>query len=114
MRKWIFFLIPIFFAPCITHGIEEQVVQVSSKDEVHDLDEQIDLLNEKKNLYLSKASQAQNQGDRLQFQNNNLLDAKRFWQMSDFYNKKAQWIDEKISILEKRKSELLSESGAHK
>jgi FtsZ-binding cell division protein ZapB len=83
----------------------------NSRDELLEINQEIDKLTNQRNLYLAKATRLQNQGDRLQFENNNLIDARRAWQQAQIHREIATRIQEEIDILEKRKQKLLQESS---
>ena len=81
------------------------------QQEVQELDRWINRLTNRRNLELAKATQAQNQGDRLQFQRNQLLDARRAWDKADTHREIAARLDEEIVKLETKKSLILDEHG---
>ncbi len=89
-------------------------VQPGWKNEVADIDKEIDKLQNQRNLYLAKATRLQNQGDRLQFENNNLIDARRAWQQAQIHREIATRIQEEIDQLEQRKQKILESNGALK
>jgi FtsZ-binding cell division protein ZapB len=81
------------------------------KAEISEIDQEIDKLKNQRNLYLAKATRLQNQGDRLQFENNNLIDARRAWQQAQIHREIATRIQEEIDTLEKRKNQILEAHG---
>lgn len=81
------------------------------KTEVSEIDKEIDKLTNQRNLYLAKATRLQNQGDRLQFEHNNLIDARRAWQQAQIHREIATRIQEEIDGLEKRKKQILEAHG---
>ena len=87
------------------------VASQESRDQLSEINQELDKLINQRNLYLAKATRLQNQGDRLQFENNNLIDARRAWQQAQIHREIATRIQEEIDILEKRKQKLLQESG---
>ena len=87
------------------------VASQESRDELSEINQELDKLINQRNLYLAKATRLQNQGDRLQFENNNLIDARRAWQQAQIHREIATRIQEEIDILEKRKQKLLQESS---
>lgn len=89
-------------------------VQPGWKNEVAEIDKEIDKLQNQRNLYLAKATRLQNQGDRLQFENNNLIDARRAWQQAQIHREIATRIQEEIDQLEQRKIKILESNGALK
>lgn len=87
------------------------VASQDSRDELSEINQEIDKLTNQRNLYLAKATRLQNQGDRLQFENNNLIDARRAWQQAQIHREIATRIQEEIDILEKHKQKLLQQSS---
>lgn len=81
------------------------------KQEVETIDQAVIKLTDLRNKELSKAAWAQNQGDRLQFQSHNLLDARRYWNEADTSREIAARYQEEIDKLELRKQEIYEEQG---
>lgn len=82
------------------------------RDEVTQIDEAIAKLTNLRNLELAKAARAQDQGDRLQFNANNVTDARRYWQEADTSREIAARYQEEIDKLELRRQEILKKHGA--
>ena len=85
--------------------------QADWQQEVTGLDEQIKKLKNLRNLHLAKAARAQNQGDRLQFQKNDLLDARRYWAIAEENQQIADRIQKTVVSLEERRNQILIEHG---
>jgi len=81
------------------------------KQEVETIDQAVIKLTDLRNKELSNAAWAQNQGDRLQFQSHNLLDARRYWNEADTSREIAARYQEEIDKLEVRKKEILDQQG---
>ena len=81
------------------------------KQEVETIDQAVVKLTDLRNKELSNAAWAQNQGDRLQFQSHNLLDARRYWNEADTSREIAARYQEEIDKLEVRKKEILDQQG---
>jgi len=81
------------------------------KEEVHELDHEIDRLVNQRNMHLAKATRYQNQGDRLQFNRNNLLDARIAWQQAEINREIAERIQKEIDILEGKRTDILKAHG---
>ena len=64
-----------------------------------------------RNKELAHAAWAQNQGDRLQFQPQNLLDARRYWLEAEESRETAARYQSEIDQLEDRKTQLLKKEG---
>ena len=79
----------------------------SQLEEVKALDEAIEKLKELKRKELASATWSQNQGDRLQFRSENLMDAKRHWKRADRSREMAEKVQDQIDQLEERKKEIL-------
>lgn len=75
------------------------------------MNEEIDKLINQRNLYLAKATRLQNQGDRLQFEPNNLIDARRAWQQAQINREIATRIQEEIDTLEKQRQAFYETHG---
>ena len=87
-------------------------VEASSKNELAEINKEIDKLTNQRNLYLAKATRLQNQGDRLQFESNNLIDARRAWQQAQINREIATRIQEEIDQLEGRKKKITGVQAA--
>jgi len=81
------------------------------QQEVATIDQAVDKLTDLRNKELAKAAWAQNQGDRLQFQSHNLIDARRYWNNADTSREIAERYQYEIDKLEARKKELLEGQG---
>lgn len=81
------------------------------KEEVSNIDDAVVRLTDLRNKELARAAWAQNQGDRLQFRNNNLLDARRYWNEAETSREIAARYQEEIDKLEMRKKEVLERQG---
>lgn len=68
------------------------------------LDCRIHELKEIKRGFEATALRAENQGQRLQFDNENYLEARRYLKMAEVYRKKAKAIQDEIDRLEKIKA----------
>ncbi|GAB4184808.1 MAG: hypothetical protein Tsb0015_01300 [Simkaniaceae bacterium] len=81
------------------------------QEQIQKYDSQIRKKTNQKNLHLAKAARAQDQGDRLQFQQGNLLDARRYWQIADYHREQAQLLEKEIQLLQLEKQQLLQKHG---
>jgi len=79
----------------------------SWEQEVKVLEQTVSELIDLRNKELAKAAWEQNQGDRLQFQPHNLIDARRYWDSADASRKMAEYYQCQIDKLEARRKELL-------
>jgi hypothetical protein len=108
-----FFLLIVCISVAFSQGrylkARENPEKSDWKIEVESIDKQIKEKTDQKNLALSKAAQAQNQGDRLQFNQNNLLDARRYWQVADAYRQQAALLDLEIELLKNKRAQILKE-----
>ena len=77
------------------------------KQEVANIDDVVVKLIDLRNKELARAAWAQNQGDRLQFESGNLLDAYRYWNEAETSREIAARYQEEIDKLEHRKKEVL-------
>lgn len=76
------------------------------REEIQIIDDAINQLSELRNKELAKATRAQNQGDRLQFNTQNLLDARRYWAEADSSREIADRAQREIDKLEEKKSQI--------
>lgn len=81
------------------------------KQEVATIDEAVVKLSDLRNKELANAAWAQNQGDRLQFQSHNLIDARRYWNEAETSREIAARYQEEIDKLELRKRKVLEQQG---
>lgn len=81
------------------------------QEELQTIDQAIDKLTDLRNKEIAKAARAQDQGDRLQFQSQNLMDARRAWQEADNSREIAARYQQEIDKLELRKQEILKQHG---
>lgn len=75
--------------------------------ELDQIQSQIHRKINEKNMHLGKAARARDEGDRLQFRDGHLIDARRSWQNADFHEQQARNLDNEIRALEERKARLL-------
>ena len=79
--------------------------------EVHNIDEATSKLSDLRDKELAKAARRQNDGDRLQFQPHNLLDAKQAWADADASREVAARYQKEIDQLTVRKNSILEKHG---
>lgn len=77
------------------------------QSELDQIQSQIHRKINEKNMHLGKAARARDEGDRLQFRDGHLIDARRSWQNADFHEQQARNLDYEIRALEERKARLL-------
>ncbi len=65
------------------------------------------------NLHLAKAARAKDQGDRLQFQQDNLIDARRYWKIAEYHEQQAFLLQKEIQFLQQEKQVLLNKHDVH-
>ena len=103
--KW-FALGVVFCCVSVIALVKEQPSE-NWEQEAATIDQTVENLIDLRNKELANAVWAQNQGDRLQFQSNNLMDARRYWNEADTSREIAARYQEEIDKLELRKQELL-------
>lgn len=101
------------FLPLYTFA-DEMILPTASQSEYDDLSQQIKILEDERDKYRAKAARALDQGDRLQFENGMLTDARRYWVLAESYTEIANEIDQKIIELKKRREELLPKNAQKK
>lgn len=107
--KW-FVMGMILCTLSLTALVKEQPPE-NWKQEVTTIDHTVEKLIDLRNKELARAAWAQNQGDRLQFQSHNLIDARRYWNEADTSREIAARYQEEIDKLELRKKTLLEAQG---
>lgn len=108
-----FFLVALllFFLPACSSADNQSYAVTGWHSQLCTIDAAIDKLTNLRDLELAKASRAQDQGDRLQFRNNELMDARRYWQQAENSKEIAARYQEEIDKLEVQRAELLREHG---
>jgi len=81
------------------------------QDQIDQIDAQIKELKEMKRGYEARAIRAENQADRLQFEDHFVLETRRYYRIADENRAKADKIQEEIDRLEAAKSELLKKNS---
>ncbi len=81
------------------------------KEEVKQIDQQIEQLEDLQDKYRSNARRNTNNAMRWQFQNENYLDARRAWDRASEDKQKIQEIQDQIDDLQLRKKKILKEYG---
>lgn len=107
--KWLTFGF-ILCSMSLTALVKEQPPQ-NWQQEVVTIDQAVEKLTDLRNKELANATWAQNQGDRLQFQSHNLIDARRYWNQADSSREIAARYQAEIDKLEARKKILLEKNG---
>ena len=78
----------------------------SSAEEIQQIDAQIEQLQEIKRGFEGKAIRAENQADRLQFEDQYVVETRRYYRIADENREKARKVQEEIDRLEARKAQL--------
>lgn len=108
-------LLLLLFSFLLTQPLISLVKEQSPENwkiEVDSIDQTVDRLTDLRNKELARAARAQNQGDRLQFNNQNLVDARRYWNEADSSREIAARYQQEIDQLELRKQEILKKQGS--
>jgi len=103
---FVFMLLFCSFACTITDKENKDPVKETVLEEMQVSDkwtnqQKIDFLKEKKLKYESKAINAENQAQRLQFKQGDLQDAKRLWREAEINRQISNELQKKIDELEK-------------
>ncbi|GAB5411660.1 MAG: hypothetical protein ChlgKO_07740 [Chlamydiales bacterium] len=112
MKKILFYLMVVATLPGCTSELNSpsgEVTKSNWQEKVSVLDQAIIRKQNLSDLYRAKATRAKNQGDRLQFNPNNLGDARRYWNVADYYNEQADQLDQEIVVLEQEKQSILDQ-----
>lgn len=120
LRKF-FLLFSIVMAVFSSCGASEAIANQPSKPtekglsdwqkQVLDLDREIDEKENRANLYRAKAANAQNRADRLQFNSPDVTEARRFWQLADYYNANAALLEKEVVALKELRAKILQENN---
>lgn len=103
----------IFFAPLKADcpfdapQVDQIDTSKSAKEQIAQIDEEIKDLELQKEKYLGKAARFQDQGDRLQFIDDYVVEARRYWELSDCALEIVDKIDQELSILRLQRDKLL-------
>lgn len=106
----VFFLAILLQTGCASEGLLAAKVSESGSNwqqQVNELDEKIVLLKRWQEGYRMTAEQAQFKADRLQFDQENLIDAKRLWKVAENATQKAQDLQVIINKLEEQRNGVL-------
>ena len=99
----------LVFGGVIIHATEKKVP--TWEVELGKIDNGIERLTDLRNLELAKAARHQDTGDRLQFQNNQLMEARRSWKMAETSREIADRYQEEIDKLEVKRQNILKKHG---
>lgn len=77
------------------------------QEQVRQIDSEIEELKDMKRGFEGRAIRAENQADRLQFEDKFVLETRRYYQVAEENREKAERVQEEIDRLEARKAELL-------
>jgi len=105
-----FFLMILFQVTCVTDGLyaaKSPEADYGWQGQVNELDEKIVLLKRWQEGYTMTSEQAQLKADRLQFEQENLIDAKRLWKIAENSKQKAQDLQVIIEKLEDQRNAIL-------
>lgn len=86
---------------------EKTVEEPSWQQNLDDINEKIVILKKWQEGYRMTAEQAQFKADRLQFEQDNLIDAKRLWKVAENANQKADDLQVIIAKLEAQRNDIL-------
>jgi len=102
MRLRLIVLLTVFCA-VFGYGNSKEI----NEEKIGNLQKQIEFLQQKKKEFEAKETYHMNQGDRLQFKDGELQEAKRHWKLAEFNKKMAGEMQTKINELEQEKQKLL-------
>ncbi len=85
----------------------ETAQEPSWQQNLDDINEKIVILKKWQEGYRMTAEQAQFKADRLQFEQDNLIDAKRLWKVAENANQKADDLQVIIAKLEAQRNDIL-------
>ncbi|MCF7806322.1 MAG: hypothetical protein K9M07_07230 [Simkaniaceae bacterium] len=85
--------------------VEQQ--SISDQQYLALLNEEIERLEDERNKYIARAARFQDQGDRLQFQPEYLVEARRYWNKADEASEIANQLQVEIDRLKLERDQLL-------
>lgn len=94
----------------IAFGQNKAPTEIPLVDQVTDIDRKIDELEAVKRGYLSKALRHEDQAERLQFDHDTWLEAKRHWQLAEENRAMAARVQIEIDLLKLKRIDLLHQS----
>lgn len=111
LKPWILvFILAFVHFSCTSEGLHASKSCESEsgwQEDVQQLNEKIALLRRWQEGYRMTADQAQFKADRLQFEEETLIDAKRLWKVAENANQKAQDLQVIIDKLENQRNRIL-------
>ncbi|MDX8430437.1 MAG: hypothetical protein SNF33_01320 [Candidatus Algichlamydia australiensis] len=115
MKKILFSLSLLLIMPGCAQGSSSspssEVTRENWQEKISILDQSITRKKNLSDLYRAKATRAKNQGDRLQFNPNNVGDARRYWNVADYYNEQADLLDQQVVVLQQERQRILEKYG---
>ena len=117
IQKIIFSLLAVFTFSCSSsqmvgaHSKQSNQSTSDWQEEVGELNQKITILSRWQQGYRMTAQQAQFKADRIQFQQENLVDAKRLWKVAENASQKAQDLQVIINKLVEQRNAILTRHG---
>ena len=108
--KWMVLSLMICWGGATAALVNEQPAR-HWEDEVHTIEQVVEKLVDLRNKELANATWAQNQGDRLQFRSQDLIDARQHWNQAETSREIAARYQTEIDKLETRRKLLLEKHG---
>ena len=108
LYKWL--LVGCVFSSTMGMALVNEQPPQNWKEEVESIDHAIEKLTDLRDKELANEAWAKNQGDRLQFQSPNLLDARRYWNEADTSKEIAARYQSEIDQLQQRKQTLIEDN----
>jgi len=79
--------------------------------EIVAIDQEIEMKTNQMNLFEAKAARAQNLADRLQFNSRDVTEARRYWQLADYYTANAKLLEKEIHDLKVKRQGILDDKN---
>ncbi len=105
MMRWIFIAMFLIVSPPVW-----SVSSSATQEQIQQIDAQLLELKEMKRGYESRAIRAEDQASRLQFEDDFVLETRRYYRIADDNREKAAKIQEEIDRLEAQKAQLIKKS----
>ncbi len=97
-----------FFMLC-TAFVLSTSEKTSITAQIEEIDQTLEELQEMKRGFEGRALRHENQAERLQFIDRDMLEARRHWQLADENRAKAQAVQDQIDTFTKQKEQLLNQ-----
>lgn len=96
-----------FTCPYEAPKVPEIDTSKTAEEQIKQIDAELAELKDLKEKYIGKATRFQDQGDRLQFYDDYVTEARRYWDLADCALEIADKIDQEIKMLQLQREKIL-------